>query len=121
MDPFQLDTVVCDGYCVVFNSPIEFEVRKEPDNEFEWLVAEIPGFERQSQCLGENPEDLAFYISEMLVGTLQYPPAEDDDDEDYRLFFNYIKNSIETVTWSPPPSMEIVGSEEANEVELVFA
>lgn len=125
MEPIQIDRIVCDGYDIQFISPIEFEVHTEdsPDGEFQWQIASIDGFNGYSQCIGENLEDLVWNISDMIVGTLQFPPGgcncDGGADEDYEMFFNFLKNSIESISWTPPNGMRIE-SPDGEGVQLEF-
>lgn len=121
MEPIQVEQVVCDGFNIKFDSPIEFEVNQEEPNEdgFAWLIAYIEGMEGYTQCIGENLEDLGWHISETIVGTLMFPPTAESDEE-YEMVYNYFKNSIESVSWVPPEGMEITIVNQSGEAELEF-
>lgn len=113
----------CDGYTIILNSPIVFELDKVPDEEDDdvtWYVAHIDGFKDYSECFAEDKDLLLNYcIPKVITSNLESPPCEHSPEE-YRLFWNFLKNSVDTIKWVPAPSMKVVGQDKDGTLILDF-
>ncbi len=114
--------VSMDGWTVEFTAPLSVEMRRlrdEATGEM-WSECFVSGFESVSKIIAEKESDLVdVYIPEFLTGTLAYPPDEQSDD-DYAAFFDYLSASVGRIFYSLPANMtvkEVIGGQ-VIEVEL---
>lgn len=122
----SLGSISHEGWQITFNSPVVFEVQKEYDKgaECHLHTAWVEGFRDVCEVMAERFGDLTDeYLPAMIVGVLQYNPdrctVQDESHEQYKLFYNYLKNSIDKIQWIAPDDM-VIKATEGNVLELEF-